>query len=425
MRKKLSIVLCIAMIIMAIPYNASASYIEGGNVNGNKAKVLISKGEGIQKLLMTDEEVVNKSVNESFNDITFSMKEKKDQKLKDDKNEKAKDKKKDEVSVKMNGSFDLNGIKCDVNAEGEAEIYDSSKLGKIYLGELKGEILIGEEKRDICVSYEKNNDNIYYAITINDLSDSEGYCILTFGESLLDVSVLEELGILKKSQDIDPNVTTKGYDSVDYDWVELDDYPNGNVVLFNRLYLEDDIAVGGGDGKILVKTQVDKSDVVEELENNNSYTILLVIVENFIVDFQSTDEESYFNAHSPEETDTDNQVFNFILGAMGDIPGVSSTLLSVIESVGSSIGNEVTLLNNYMYRVRFDIEPEDDTYMDWSEYIDGGYPVLVGIHKDTNATDDDIDVYSDATLRVFLNQDQQHFLVDTGQSHVRVDLANY
>jgi hypothetical protein len=270
MRRKLSIVLCIALIVMAIPFNASASNIEDGGVNGKSAKVLISKGEGIQNLLMIGKEVVSKSNNESFNDITFSMKEKKVHKLKEDKNEKDKDNKNDEISVQMNGSFDLNGIKCDVNAKGEAKIYFSSKLGKIYLGELKGEILIGEVKRDICVSYEKNNDNVYYAITINDLKDDEGYCILTFGESLLDVSVLEELGILKKSQDIDPNVTTKGYDSVDYDWVELDDYPNGNVVLFNRLYLEDDIAVGGGDGKILVKTQVDKSDVVEELENNNS-----------------------------------------------------------------------------------------------------------------------------------------------------------
>jgi len=78
-----------------------------------------------------------------------------------------------------------------------------------------------------------------------------------------------------------------------------------------------------------------------------------------------------------------------------------------------------------MYRRVFNIEPDDDTYMDWAEYSKGGYPVQIYINKDNNAADDDIDIDFTVDLKVYLNQNNQTFIVSSRTGDLDVDLAAY
>ncbi|MBP1926742.1 hypothetical protein J2Z76_002612 [Sedimentibacter acidaminivorans] len=413
MKKFISYILIGIMILgcMNIGFALENDNVISNKVSNENGNLVIVKGNEMNNLFKLDEvENLKSSTSTIENNMSFSIDGEKN----------------NQVNILMDGMFDFNGILCEVEAEGTADIYSTKKLGQLYLGNLKGKIKINGEERNIRVSYERNYNNIYYAISINDLGCKEGYSVFTFGDSLLDKEVLAEIVALEKeSKELNALNNIKSYDPTDSDWEELDDYPNGNLVLRARLFAEDDIVDYSDDGKLMVITQVDKDDVENELEDNNDYTVLLITIDEFDVDFQSIDEESYFTSQNPSETDSSNSIFSFILDVFGDL-GVPSSLLSAIELVGENIGDDVTITyDNDSYRRHLNIEPENDTYMDWSEYPDGGYPVTIGVEKDNNATDDDIDIDVEASLGVFLNQSNIHFVIDTGEADLDIDLADY
>lgn len=371
----------------------------------NKANVLICSDEGIDKILNSKTEEISSLDSKLDTNISFTTGKEKN----------------GSANISMNGTFINDGVLCEVNAEGEVKTYKTKKLGKLELGHLKGTITIGENERNINVNYEKSKDNLYYSIAINTLESEEGFAVLSFGQSQLNENVLKEIGVLKDKVDI---IETKDYNIRESCYVELDDYEDEGNPVRGRLYLEDDIWDNGQDGKLMVIMSVDKEEVDEILEDNG-YNVLLVKVDEFMVNIESVDHESYFTAHFPEESYSSNAVFNFIKNAIGLIPNAGSYLMSAIDAVGSGIGNEIDMTADNMYEKQFEIRPADDTYMDNSVYSTGGYPIELGVEKDDTATDDDIDVDFDMDLQIFLNQGHQGFYISATGGDLDVDLADF
>jgi len=238
-------------------------------------------------------------------------------------------KKNGSANITMDGYFLNNGTFCEVSASGEVEFYDLKRLGKLQLGHLKGTAIIGEYERNINVNYEKSSDNLYYSITINELENEEGFAVISFGESIVDKDALEEMGLFKDIEKNEEKVSLKSFDPVDSDWVELRTY--GGAICKGRLFLEDDIIDDGDDGKMLVTVQVDK-DEAEDVIEDAGYTVLLIKVDEFEVDFDSVDEESSFGNHHPDESDSKNTVFNFIVSAFNALPSIPSSVISAVDT---------------------------------------------------------------------------------------------
>lgn len=118
-------------------------------------------------------------------------------------------------------------------------------------------------------------------------------------------------------------------------------------------------------------------------------------------------------------------MFNFILPAIESLPNVPSILISAIEYVRTSIGNDIVVsYDNQTDRRKFRIEPNNDTYMNWAEYPTGGYLIGVFINKDISARRDVIEVDFYADLKCFTSN-KRTFIVGTDTGTVSVDLADY
>lgn len=414
MKKMFILMLCTVLLLSGVGNVALAE--SAMFENDTESELLVCSDEGIERLINPNSNMMRISNKKNDNtDITFSI------------GKKDKDTKREIIS--MSGSFEYNGQEFEVEAEGFTKTYKSKIIGNILTGHLKGKIYIEEEERDINVNYEENKNNVYYSITINNLASEEGFAVFSFGESPMDEDVLRELGLLKEDNEMPPNeenmISPMDFDDrVDFDWVGLDNY--GGWIARLNLYLEDDIVDYGDDGKMLATLTVDKDEAEQVLEDARNENILAITVREFVVDFDSYDEESSFGNHYPDETDSSSAVFDFILSAMSDIPGMPSSVINAIEYVGRSIGNDIVIsYDNDMYRRKFRIEPGDDTYMDWSQYPSGGYPVQIFINKDMTARRDNIDVEFYADLTVYLSQSKRSYIIGTDIGFTTVDLADY
>ncbi len=409
MKKIFIIILSLTLILTCNFALADSSSIRDADQSG---KIMLSTGKSINKIFENHSGKTLNSVSKKNGNLKIKINKENEE----------------TAEVNMNGTFVKNGIECEVHSKGKATIYKSKKLGKLYLASLKGTILINNVKRDIRVSYEKTKNNEFYSITINDMSNEEGYLVISFGKSLLSSDILKEIGILDdKSRTIEKglsNISSRSiYDLEDRDYEDLESsYSSGNTVLKSTLYLEDDL-LDGHDGELLVNTQVNLDEVEDEVEDNSDHNVLTVAVDEFYIDFESNDKNSTFGGISPSESYSDNSVIDFIKDILGDL-GAPSSLLSIVEH--SMVNNHIDIdVDDELYHKTIEISPKADNFMDYKDYSDGGYPVKIHIEQDNNVNDDDIDIDSRASFVVYTNEHHRHFIVDTGSIDLDVDLANY
>ncbi|MEL7568687.1 MAG: hypothetical protein AAGU27_28005 [Dehalobacterium sp.] len=282
--------------------------------------------------------------------------------------------------------------------------------------------------------------------------------IVTFGKPAADEEILKEIGEMKDNDnnkkidkdDIEKNEKQKkkelestedlqntasvspmaagGYNwGIDTDWANLDDSESTQLVLFTKLFL-DDALHAGYDGRMMVRVSVDKDAVEYDLENITNHDINSYFINKLECDFDSTDEgtASQIGSHHPSESQSAYSVYDFISDVFSCIPGIPSQLITIIDMVGSNIGNDITVTDeDDTYHRHFRVYPEDDTYLDWSEYPQGGYPFEVSIQKNIFSEEDHWDIDTEARIRSYDYNEGLYFNTYTDLGDVDVDLSQF
>ena len=329
--------------------------------------------------------------------------------------------------VDFRGQFSINGKQASFNiknAKIRMAVTDDETI--VYKGAIGDVINVDGLQHDMSMAFEQYGDNLYIAITVNRLGDTDGIALVQFGQSILSKVQSDELFKSK-----DTIVTNADYNYVSGDFEEIVGNETGWDVIWSRMYLEDRLTAGLQTGRVLTRWQYDSDKLLAEFDTKFSgYRFENIECMNLYVDYESIDDEAVFGSQDPSEDDTANEIGTWVAAALYDVGSPSSWGLGILGLMISSTNPGVIILyDNNSYRRIFSINTSGEEYMDRSDDLDAGYCVEVFIAQTDDPNDDDIGVIGERELGYYMYDEYNNYIgwatVDTRQCSMSVDLVNY